>query len=623
MRGLRVQIGVLAFLSLIVPARGFAAQAPKPANAEAIQRATTAFREGSAAQQAGNYQAARVKFAEAVRLAPAIPEAHEALGAVLLELNQPAEAVSELETALKLKPADPGIETNLALAYASAGKPDKAIPYFQAVYTESQQPGQSPVNEAFCEAYARALNDLGKPVEALQLFEAAVERGGDRADLDDEIGMLEWQLRQSDQARAEFEKAIASDKSYFLASVHLGVLLRQQHDLTGSVEVLSQAAAINPQNLQVQFELGRSLEAAGRDEEALPHLRKAAETEVKPDLLGTSAELAMALQRLGREEEAIPWFRQAIERNPRDASALNNLALALTLTGKATDAMYYFQQALAIEPNDVTIRKDLGFAHIQLSAFDEAIADFKSALALDPDDAQLHYDLGLAYKFKDRMDEAVAELSRAAQLDPTLQDPPYTLGILYMQLGKLDDAVIELKKAVALRPDNGDAWAILGSTLKQDSRYDEARDALEKAIPLLPGQPGPRVTLAGVLADQASAASQAADASEAAGNAQKAEQLRAQAKELRSQAAEYRRQAAELSRAAVNRQRAEFALNAGNQLLLKGQVADAVARYQEAIAADPTYAEAHSQLAVAYDRQGRTADASAERAKATNLASAK
>jgi tetratricopeptide (TPR) repeat protein len=126
-----------------------------------------------------------------------------------------------------------------------------------------------------------------------------------------------------------------------------------------------------------------------------------------------------------------------------------------------------------------------------------------------------------------------------------------------------------------------------------------------------------------VLAEQAGTAAADADASEAAGDQQKANQLRAQVKELRAQAAEYRRQGADLARSAVNRQKAAFAMNAGNQLLLRGQVADAVARYQESIAADPTFAEAHSQLAVAYERQGRADDAAAERAKATNLAPAK
>ena len=123
--------------------------------------------------------------------------------------------------------------------------------------------------------------------------------------------------------------------------------------------------------------------------------------------------------------------------------------------------------------------------------------------------------------------------------------------------------------------------------------------------------------------EQASAAASAADASQAAGDQQKDDQQRNLVSELRSQATECRRQAAELSRAAVNRQKASFALNAGNQLLLRGQIADAVARYQESIAADATFAEAHSQLAVAFERQGRADNAATERAKAKDLAPAR
>jgi len=93
-------------------------------------------------------------------------------------------------------------------------------------------------------------------------------------------------------------------------------------------------------------------------------------------------------------------------------------------------------------------------------------------------------------------------------------------------------------------------------------------------------------------------------------------------KVLRSEAADYRKEAAELSRSAVSRQRASFALNAGNQLMLRGQIADAIARYQESVAADPTFADAHTQLAIAYERQGRAAEASAERAKAAELGKA-
>ena len=69
----------------------------------------------------------------------------------------------------------------------------------------------------------------------------------------------------------------------------------------------------------------------------------------------------------------------------------------------------------------------------------------------------------------------------------------------------------------------------------------------------------------------------------------------------------------------MNRQRATLNTNAGNQLLQRGEIADAVEKYLDAIAADSGYAEAHAQLAVAYARQGRAAEAATEREKAAAL----
>ena len=46
------------------------------------------FHAGYAAQQSGDLELARAKFAEVVKLAPEIAEAHEALGAVLVGIEQ-------------------------------------------------------------------------------------------------------------------------------------------------------------------------------------------------------------------------------------------------------------------------------------------------------------------------------------------------------------------------------------------------------------------------------------------------------------------------------------------------------------------------------------------------------
>ncbi|MGO9434474.1 MAG: tetratricopeptide repeat protein [Terracidiphilus sp.] len=593
------------------------AQAPDAANPETLKQADTAFREGVAARQSGDLAQAQEKFALVVKLEPQIAEAHEALGAVLLELNKPTEAIAELEAASGLKPGEAGNEANLAMAYAASGDAAKAISHFEAALHPVDGSAPAQMDASFYDAYGHALAAAGRPGDAIAQFEAEEGLAGEHAEIEDAIGSLYAQEKQWDEARKRFEHAIQLNGSLTSARIHLGVLQRERGDITESLTTLEAAAKADPPDARGVFEYGRTLAAAGRDDEAAGEFATA--LKANPQLTGAQLELAMALQRLGRQEEAIPWFEQVVAREPENEIALTNLGLALTLTGKAKDGLAILQRAQVMDAQNPVVYKDIGVAHVQLSAFDEAIADFKKALTLDPNDPQLHYDLGLAYKFKDRYDEAIRELSRAGEMDPTLQDPPYTLGILLMQIGKLDDAVVQLQKATVLRPENGDAWAILGSTLKQDARLPEAADALRKAIPLLPGQPGPRVTLAGVLAEEAGNLATEADNAESAGDSSKAADLRKQMTALRTEAAALRTEAAALARSAVSRQQANFAMNAGNQLLLRGQIADAIARYQESISSDPTFAEPHAQLAIAYERQGRSEDAKSERQKAAEL----
>src|ERR1700722_16104028 len=150
---LNLPVRVLPFLALVLMLAApicspQAAKAPGTSapSADALQRADAAFKAGYAARQGGNLVEAQADFAEVVRLAPAIPEAHAALGGVLLELNKPAQAVPELEAAFKLKRGDAGIESNLALAYFWSGQPAAAIPHFQAVYSDSLESSSWPVD---------------------------------------------------------------------------------------------------------------------------------------------------------------------------------------------------------------------------------------------------------------------------------------------------------------------------------------------------------------------------------------------------------------------------------------------------------------------------------------------
>jgi predicted Zn-dependent protease len=123
------------------------------------------------------------------------------------------------------------------------------------------------------------------------------------------------------------------------------------------------------------------------------------------------------------------------------------------------------------------------------------------------------------------------------------------------------------------------------------NKLPEAGDALREAIRRMPDQPDPHLLLASVL-------SQLGDATEAAAE---------------------RKKGADLERVGMHRQRAIVSTNSGNALLQKGQVADAIERFQQALSEDPDYAEAHRGLARALERQGKSTEAAVEREKAKQL----
>lgn len=84
-------------------------------------------------------------------------------------------------------------------------------------------------------------------------------------------------------------------------------------------------------------------------------------------------------------------------------------------------------------------------------------------------------------------------------------------------------------------------------------------------------------------------------------------------------AAGERKLAADLMRKHMNLQRAEVATNSGKSLLESGKVDDAIIQFRNALTFDPKYREAHLRLAEALEKQGKTAEAAAERAQAKAL----
>ena len=557
------------------------------------KEAQGAYQAGTAAVAKNDLQTAEAQFENVVRLVPQIEEGHTALGTVLLRLGKLPQAIKELEQALALKPGDESARAYLALAYEQTGAYRKAIPLFKEVEVAARQKPASDPSHALPEyvlsAYARSLAATGQLPAAIAKMKTAVSASQRSAELHDALGSLYAQQRGWSSAVDEFLQAIQINPQFAVAHLHLGVVLLLEQKSSLAIPELTQAAQLAPDSAVVATELGKAYAANNEDEKAIEAFQRA----INLDSGSTEAkyQLAVVLQRTGRDIDAVPLLRQVVKADPKNVEAGASLGFALLHAGNAKDAIPFLERALQQKPDDATAHENLAAAYLQMNEVDESIRVLRSGIKANPESFPLHYNLGLAFKLKDDNAAAIPELQIAANLDTSAYEPHYTLGILYMQDGRYDIAARELSMALKLHPDNADGWATLGSLYRKMDKLPEAADALREAIRQTPEQPDPHLTLATVLAQQG----------------------------LTTEAATERKKGAELERVAMNRQRAAVSTNSGNSLLQKGQVADAIERFQEALNDDPNYAEAHRGLAKALERQGKQAEAATERQKAEEL----
>ena len=104
----------------------------------------------------------------------------------------------------------------------------------------------------------------------------------------------------------------------------------------------------HPDSWAGHYSLGSVLAAAGRPDEALPHLETAAR--LKTNFPSIRGYLAVVYSQLGRHDEALRLFHQALDENPNDVEIRTNLGVALVNIGKYDDAIEQYGKVLEIEP---------------------------------------------------------------------------------------------------------------------------------------------------------------------------------------------------------------------------------------------------------------------------------
>jgi len=168
-----------------------------------------------------------------VSASPSDPLAHNFLATKYLQAGRVADAVAQLNEALRLKPGDAEAHSNLATA----------------------------------------LQAQGQLVEAVQHAREAVRLKPDDDRVHFNLGNLMLAGGQPDEGERELRRAVQLNPENGDAQFNLGVLLGSRNQLDEAVAHLRRAVEINPQNADARRNLGFGLGLQGKLDDGIEELR--------------------------------------------------------------------------------------------------------------------------------------------------------------------------------------------------------------------------------------------------------------------------------------------------------------------------------------------------------------
>jgi tetratricopeptide (TPR) repeat protein len=256
----------------------------------------------------------------------------------------------------------------------------------------------------------------------------------------------------NDEAIKLLRQAIATDPDFGVAHQNLGHLLCLKGLVDEAIFHFSEAARLNPKDIESRLEQARLLDAEQEYDEALDIYNRI--VEIDPDDPRAHRGRGKILATRGPEakEEAADAMRKAAELAPDDH---------ITVLHKAT------------------ILAELGYT-------DEAASAYERALQLEPDDPETLFAFAGLIRDKGQTQLAVDLYSRAIELRPDYAAAYSNLGNILAEEALLDDAIACARRAVELRPDLVEAYNNLGSALQNACLPAQAVEVYEKALSLRP-----------------------------------------------------------------------------------------------------------------------------------------
>ena len=365
---------------------------------------------GIAASQLGDYDRAISELREAVRIDNVGTDAARVLARLHFQRGEWADAIKSARVAIKrpggmtadnlivgvrsfiaVKQWSDARTTAMALIKLPDGKaagtaelagveraaagPAQAI----AVIRKSGLDLTDPANEVVLRVLVENSFAAEKGADALAAVDAALAKNPDRGSSHELRGYVLGRLERTDEAKAEFTKALELDPKNAAATSALATLRGRAGDAAGAIELYDAAAKLSEAPEPYSYLAAQLVLAAGDTAGAEKRLRQVVRSD--PGNVGARNDLAWLLAEKGEDLDTALALVQAAKRLDPSADVLDTLGWVYLKRGEPQKAVESFEQALEKSPDSASIHYRLGIALNQAGDKPRAREMFQAALA--------------------------------------------------------------------------------------------------------------------------------------------------------------------------------------------------------------------------------------------------
>jgi len=290
----------------------------------------------------------------------------------------------------------------------------------------------------------------------------------------------------------------AEDKKDWQSWLRIAQIHRQRKEFDKAREAANNAAAIEPNNLEVRYNEVALLEAEGKPQEAITALSDLLNTTARKNYsTGERANRTVLLERLGlmyrasdQLDKAVETFRQIAELEPTAGGRAYAQIVDALRGGKQFDrAMQEANAAVKKYPEDRVVRGVRASLLADLGKTDEAVAETKKLLD-GKNDRETYITLAQIYEKAKRYDDMAKAIDEADKLSADKDDKESVLfmrAAMFEKRKDYDAAEKEFRRVLEINPKNASALNYLGYMLAdRNVRLPEALQMIRQAVDLDP-----------------------------------------------------------------------------------------------------------------------------------------